>query len=268
VNDRWRTTILTSESAALAALDELKVRRWLFRGHPKRWDGLVPPIDRPPRHKLNRTQKLMLERRSIETFRANARFFAGEAERSAMKLDPVALMVLRHYGVPTRLLDWSMSPFVAAYFAAASDSREDGEIWCFDEPFYQERAQEQWKRWPETTAGRSGDAEMFRAEITMFAADEPPAWFSCGFYPAGFPRQHAQAGAYSMTARFSHDHADAIADLLEDDARFQHFVVSADIKRALRKTLRQRDGIWRGALFPDSAGAATTANEVFEPPAP
>jgi hypothetical protein len=35
---------------------------------------------------------------------------------------------MRHYGVPTRLLDWSASFFVAAYFAAASLPKKDGAV--------------------------------------------------------------------------------------------------------------------------------------------
>ena len=266
--DRWKTTVLDSEDAIFGTLDALRERRWLFRGHPQRRGGLGPTIDRAPRHTLSRAQKLLLERKSIETFRSSARFFADQGEKAAMSLDPVALMVLRHYGVPTRLLDWTMSPWVAAFFAASTDSREDGEIWCFDEPSYQPLGAEQWRRSPETTADGSGDAEMFRAEMTMFSEAEPPDWFVCGFYPAGFPRQNAQSGAYSMTSRFGRDHASAIADLLQDDARFHLYIVAASLKRALRQALRKRHGVWRGSLFPDSAGAAATANEVFEPPTP
>jgi hypothetical protein len=260
----WESTKLITEADTLETLMDLYGKRWLCRGQSRRYDGLVPSIDRPPRHNLLREKKLALERNSINSFRSTVRFFADPGEQGSLTDDVVALMVLRHYGVSTRLLDWSLSPWVAAFFAVLGNDEEEGEIWTFDEPLYELEGAKQWTQWPETTIDGSGDASKFSEVLTAFALEEPPDWFICNFYKPGFHRQNAQKSAYTMTAHFGRDHATSIAGLLANQpSSFHLYVVAANLKPTLRRILREDHGIWRGSLFPDSAGAADTVKEAF-----
>ncbi|HSE59161.1 MAG TPA: FRG domain-containing protein [Nitrospiraceae bacterium] len=261
----WPTKTLKSVEETLKVLEELCGKRWLCRGHSKDYDNLEPTIDRNGMRGLSRLDKLKLERQSIELFRSTARFFASPGEQLALTDDIITLMVLRHYGVPTRLLDWSASPYVAAYFAVCDHEQKSGELWSFDEPLYVKEGRKQWKRWPETTKDGSGDPSQFDAKLTAFLLEEPPDWFCCGFYEEGFPRQHAQAGAHTITARFGRDHADAIANLLPRRSSYRRYIISASIKPEIRKILHDEYGIWRGSLFPDSAGAAEFVKKAFSP---
>jgi hypothetical protein len=64
------------------------------------------------------------------------RSFRKYAPRGAFTEDSdwEVLSVAQHNGLPTRVLDWSVSPLVAAHFATAErDYRsKDGVIWCVD----------------------------------------------------------------------------------------------------------------------------------------
>ena len=102
--------------------------------------------------------------------------------------------------------------------------------------------------------------------VRAFLVDEPPDWFACGFYPVGFPRQTAQHGLYSISARFGRGHEEAIANLLRDSSAYHLYLVPPSLKHGLRGHLRECHGIWEGSLFPDSAGAAETVKRhIFGP---
>jgi hypothetical protein len=51
------------------------------------------------------------------------------SKKRAISLNSWPLM--RHYGAPTRVLDWSLSPYVALYFAVEQRWEEDGALWWF-----------------------------------------------------------------------------------------------------------------------------------------
>ena|SRR6266446_1465938 len=260
----WNDELLATVNQTLDVLTMLRAKQWLCRGQSSKYSKLFTSFDTHTPADLSRSEKLRRERTSINFFRSATRYFA-HGEEPAAHDDLVALMVLRHYGVPTRLLDWSQSPFVAAYFAFADNDDRDGQIWSFDEIQYEIEGDKQWDRIRAKPMPKDGDGFRRGAEIEAFLPRDPIPWFVCYFYNrfAGFHRQKAQEGAFSLTPEFGRDHADAIATLLRETAYYVRYTVNADLKSELMKILRRKHGICRESLFPDSAGAAATTRATI-----
>ena len=75
------------------------------------------------------TDRRMIEGSLIRSFRKFAS--AGAFDE---KSEWYVLAVAQHNGLPTRVLDWTNSPLVAAHFACGDDrcKNNDGVIWCLD----------------------------------------------------------------------------------------------------------------------------------------
>lgn len=103
--------------------------RWIFRGQPDvRW-CLQPSIERLALP--HGTTRYSAERFIRREFERKAHHYLSQLPEPKDKLAWLALM--RHHGAPSRLLDWTRSPYVAAHFAAA-DAAPDAKfmIWAVD----------------------------------------------------------------------------------------------------------------------------------------
>lgn len=94
-------------------LKECGNARWLFRGQPRAEWQLQPSV--------HRSYGQEQERYLTQEFRARAGVRHKNTPRYKDYADWLALM--QHYGLPTRLLDWSHSPLTAAFFAVEPSMR-------------------------------------------------------------------------------------------------------------------------------------------------
>lgn len=98
---------------------------YVFRGIDVAQWGLRTSLQRLPRN--NHGDIDVIERSLIRSFRKYA--IAGTFDNRS---EWYILAVGQHNGLPTRCLDWTFSPFVAAHFACGKDEfkNKDGSIWC------------------------------------------------------------------------------------------------------------------------------------------
>lgn len=255
----WEQTILSSVNEVRDELLNLKRQNWVCRGQSRNFGELVPSIDRGFNKSWSRMGQIVRELKSLNYIKSNSQIFTDPREKFSKEDPIIALMILQHYGIPTRLLDWSDSPWVALYFAVMDNDNEDCEVWAFNYTLYGEAGSEQWKKWPENTVDGSGNRYKFDAKLTAFCLKEPQPWIICSIYPNGFLRQDAQHGLYTMTARFGIDHGLMLKELLKDLIQFHVYVIKAELKYTLRQILRDEYKIDHGSLFPESEGVAEIA---------
>lgn len=106
-------------------IDELSRQdsTWLFRGEPAATYELRPAAGREGNDERSaRTLKYDLEqeRIALRRFRHDAQPFVGFLPHSDLEW----LAIAQHHGMPTRLLDWTESILVAAFFAVEHAGNE------------------------------------------------------------------------------------------------------------------------------------------------
>jgi len=120
-----------------------ELRPWLYRGQPDDYP-LMTTIERAlVRWDIPLTHATAVEFQTIREFRRRLR----EPEYHRVQEDTLfCLALMQHHGAPTRLLDCTYSPFVAAAFAMENGIfRPDGArvrpvVWCFNGTWCEEEA--------------------------------------------------------------------------------------------------------------------------------
>jgi FRG domain len=97
-------------------------------------------------------KRLNLERELLKEFRTSGAMLL----RDSSEID--IYLIAQHYGMPTRLLDWTTNPLAALFFAVECENKhnEDGEIILMDAS----------KTLPEVREGADGNIELFDVATT------------------------------------------------------------------------------------------------------
>ena len=105
---------------------------YLYRGQAdSKWE-LQPSLTRFAKlYELGASQYHEIEKATLQDFRKDAHLYLP-ANKVHSRDDLVAWWVLmQQYGAPTRVLDWTVSAYVALYFAVEKEPDKDGAVWVF-----------------------------------------------------------------------------------------------------------------------------------------
>jgi hypothetical protein len=112
---------------------ELSETLWIFRGHQRTDYSLKPTIERA--FGESAASWAVLERQALKEFRSKARMHLATSLLPPGDKILEWLALMRHYGVPTRLLDFTLSPYIALYFALrgrSQDEKSSAEVWAIN----------------------------------------------------------------------------------------------------------------------------------------
>jgi len=237
---------------AASAVGEMPlISRYLFRGQSRAEWALKPSLLRLFSDGTPSSHILPLEQFALNEFRSHAHLY----------LDPGALpdeypksfaaewwAIMQHHGAPTRMLDWTSSPYVAAYFAVERDWDCDGAIYIINTIATSKDPEEK----VAATPRRVSNEDLFSSS----SSDRICVWTP----NRRTERLAVQQGAFTFSVNVAADQAAVIAKRCETFAQrdqelmiYCKALIPARLKREFLGRLRSMN-ITSRSLFPGIDG--------------
>lgn len=221
---------VTSLEKFILKVNHFSAGNYIYRGHSKAEWKLEPSITRIfeniiGRHPFRDWTWLEIENHLMERFKRLAPPYLTTIPSN----DVEWLAVEQHYGLPTRLLDWSENPLIALFFALSDHLDKDGAVWAVS-----------------PIDGLSNEIELLSDEMRVFA-----------FYPRAIDqRLIAQKGCFTIQT-LNNNYEDI--EPLEHLPNGLHFTEMIKLTIPSSKKVRMlnqlsRIGIGNSFVFPDLTG--------------
>jgi len=199
----------------------------VYRGMSNRDWGLMPSLNRACAHDMT------LEKQMLRSFKKY-----GYADLHSVSSFWQLLALAQQYGLPTRLLDWTYSPLVAAHFATEDQDAydRDGVIYCADISRINRQLPPSLREMLTSERGNIFTMEMLDRIGENFDAlsrlsSTPYALF---FEPASAVNRIAnQYALFSLCS----DPAVAVDELPVEAGAFRRIVIPAEVKLEIRDKL-------------------------------
>jgi hypothetical protein len=163
---------------------------------------------------------------------------------------------MRHYGVPTRLLDWTESPLIGLYFAVHSQTDHPGAVWHLL-PIELNKVANIHPIHPAEIPG-FGDNPVLDNYLPSNLAKEQSSHLTpaAGLAPRNTRRMQAQHGVFTITHRDQ-----TLLEDVGDQSHIWRVVIPARSKNKIRKEF-EAVNINRLSLFPELDEVAMHAREI------
>jgi len=239
--NNWQQFTSIAEKLDLAGMGNVP---YVFRGHANKEWNLTPTLLR----NLNLEDKsidevLEIEKHSLSEFKSQAHIHLSSNELSLTKDSISWWTVMQHYGAPTRLLDWSKSIFVAAYFAVTEHLDEHGAIWLVHTGSLNNKMNELY-------GDNSIPKNQAQIDANYFKNDAPELITIFNRLSLS-ERMIAQQGIFSISQNVCSNH------------EYKKLIIPADQKLIFAKRLRSMN-ITASSLFPGLDGLGKSVKEYVQ----
>jgi FRG domain len=196
------------------------------------------------------------------------RNFRKYARRDAVAVDTTWdwLSLAKHHHLPTRVLDWSYSPYVALHFATVAADRleSDGAVWCVDYVRARDHLPEKLQRLLAEEGSNVFTTDML-ARVAGSLGDldsQPGGPFVLFFEPPSLDERIVNQ--YALFSLMSSPSARLDAWLAEHPGLARKIVVPADLKWEVRDKLDQAN-VTERVLFPGLDGLSAWLRRHYSP---
>ena len=248
------TVTIDSWSAFVACTDDLE--EWAFRGHRSAEQPLLSSLSRRlTQYCPDASQWRTREARGLRIFRRKAHIYLGE--RVALEDDLRCMAIMQHHGAPTRLLDFTKSPFVAAFFALEG-ATGDAAIFAINTPAL-------WRATPDFDASLTRDVIDPREpdNFARYFAPNDRALLWCGEPAEMDMRLVAQSGLFVVPGQIDRTLEQILEHYPSQQPLMKKIVLPYTLRERMMRTL-YRMNITHATLFPDLDGLARSIGYELE----
>lgn len=250
-------TAITSWDDFVGAVDAITqdgiISAACLRGQANKAWGLEPSLLRSLGN-LDSQQALDVEKAALFKFKQQAHLHIPPGPD--MDEDDSLLRwwgLMQQYGAPTRLLDWTESPYVACYFAVAELRSEDGAVWAFDPQMLLPEPSETIRIPPGTKLYHNNNFINPSAQLNLFSI----------LFRTATSRMVAQQGNFTVCHQILGLHDQIMADHPKGKGKLWKLIIPARYKSKFLSRLRAMN-ITAGSLFPGADGLGRSIAEFVQ----